>query len=148
MFCRKEYGCSQKDGMQAVYADMKDASAVVLGSPVYMWGVTAQAKLLMDRLFPLLGADYVPRLGKKRSLCVYSQGNPDRNRFTGAGPDSISSCFKDTANWFRFFGMEPVQEPLVAVNAGDPATAARDKTLLAAAYEAGKKLAAQESVSE
>jgi multimeric flavodoxin WrbA len=140
MQCRKAYGCPQKDDMQQVYADMKDACGVALGSPVYMWGVTAQAKLLMDRLFPMLGPDYAPRLGKKRALCVYSQGNPDPQRFTGTKPDSTSSCFKDTGNWFKFLGMEPVRGELVASGANSPDTAARDQKLMTEAYESGKML--------
>jgi NAD(P)H-dependent FMN reductase len=41
--------CIFHDGMDAVYAALRDAHAVVVGSPVYFDGVSAQLKLVMDR---------------------------------------------------------------------------------------------------
>jgi len=142
MLCRGKYACSLKDDMQAVYADLKDASAVVLASPVYMFGITAQVKLLLDRLFPLLDGNFAPRLGQKRSLLIFSQGNTDPDMFSGDKPDGASSCFKEIGKLFAFFGLVPAQAHIVVAGANDPSCAASNKELLDAAYAAGKNLAA------
>ena len=53
--CFKETGtCAQKDDMIQILDALKSADALVLASPVYFWGVTAQLKLAIDRTFALL----------------------------------------------------------------------------------------------
>ena len=46
--------CVQKDDMIQILDAMKSADALVLASPVYFWGVTAQLKLAIDRTYALL----------------------------------------------------------------------------------------------
>lgn len=45
--------CSIEDDMQAIYPQLLSADGIILGSPVYFWSVTGQAKLLMDRTYAL-----------------------------------------------------------------------------------------------
>lgn len=45
--------CHIKDDMQALYPKMIAADGIILGSPVYFWSVTAQAKLVIDRTYAL-----------------------------------------------------------------------------------------------
>jgi multimeric flavodoxin WrbA len=55
--CFEEPGvCVQKDDMVQILEAMKTADALVLASPVYFWGVTAQLKLAIDRTYALLRA--------------------------------------------------------------------------------------------
>jgi len=42
--------CVQNDDMESVYAEMKRSDIVVFGSPVYLDGITAQLKTVIDRL--------------------------------------------------------------------------------------------------
>jgi len=42
-------GCVVQDDMQKIIAAMLDAEAIVYASPLYMWGVTGQLKLVYDR---------------------------------------------------------------------------------------------------
>ena len=54
--CRKcvETGmCAQKDDMQELYPKMLEADGIIFGTPIYFWGMTAQAKAVMDRTFSL-----------------------------------------------------------------------------------------------
>ena len=52
--CRTERGvCVQKDDMPPILDALHKADALVLASPVYYFGVTAQLKLAVDRLFAL-----------------------------------------------------------------------------------------------
>ncbi|BDZ70449.1 flavodoxin family protein [Methanobacterium petrolearium] len=51
MHCKSHEGeCDIRDDMQIIYNEIQDADAFILGSPVYMWQMTAQAKLFTDRL--------------------------------------------------------------------------------------------------
>lgn len=44
--------CTTKnDDMQSVYKDLQEAGVVVIRSSVYMYQITAQTKLLINRLF-------------------------------------------------------------------------------------------------
>ncbi len=46
--------CVQEDDMPMVLDALRHADALVLASPVYYWSVTAQLKLAIDRMYPLL----------------------------------------------------------------------------------------------
>jgi multimeric flavodoxin WrbA len=73
------------DDMQKLYAAIEPADAIVLGSPMYMGQMSAQAKIFTDRLFaqisPRFSPHYKERGTKKKLILVFSQGNPDANMF-------------------------------------------------------------------
>jgi multimeric flavodoxin WrbA len=98
--CLSCYGCRQgklagerarciiNDDMQKLYDSLEQADALVLGSPVYMGQMSAQAKIFMDRLFG--SAQYQPRFHpgfkeknapKQKLILVFTQGNPDAGKF-------------------------------------------------------------------
>ncbi len=47
--CRKTEKCHIQDDMHLFHEKMFEADGIILGSPVYFWTVTAQAKMIMDR---------------------------------------------------------------------------------------------------
>lgn len=99
----KEKQCAVKDDMQPILGDLFACDAVVLASPVYMWQMTAQAKLFTDRLMPVLKPDYSSWLTGQRLLTIYTQGQPDITKF--------SPYFEYVNRMFGFLGfqtMEPV----------------------------------------
>ena len=49
-FDREGHECFQKDDMTKVYEKLKVADVLVIASPVYFYGVSAQLKALIDRL--------------------------------------------------------------------------------------------------
>ncbi len=54
-YCFKSQGvCVQKDDMPPILDALRQADALVLASPVYYFGLTAQLKLVIDRFFALL----------------------------------------------------------------------------------------------
>ncbi|MBP5201091.1 MAG: flavodoxin family protein [Schwartzia sp.] len=75
-FSREDHSCFQKDDMAKIYEKMKQADTLVIASPVYFYGISAQLKALVDRFhnpirndFPLkrlglilVGADKLPTL--------------------------------------------------------------------------------------
>jgi multimeric flavodoxin WrbA len=78
-------GCIIDDDMQELYDAFEQADSLVLGSPVYMGQMSAQAKIFTDRLFarisPRFSPHYKERATKKKLLLVFTQGNPDPAMF-------------------------------------------------------------------
>ena len=49
----KNGACHIQDDMQELYPKVRAADGIIFGSPVYFFSVTAQAKLVIDRLYSL-----------------------------------------------------------------------------------------------
>jgi multimeric flavodoxin WrbA len=85
--CKREgnVSCLVQDDMQRIYNLIEEAAGVIVATPIYFGGVTAQTKLWLDRLFPYLSMDLGSLLPRKIPLtCVYTQNQPDPSYFTGA----------------------------------------------------------------
>ena len=78
-------GCIIDDDMQKLYGAIGRADAIVLGSPVYMGQMSAQAKMITDRLFahisPRFSPHYKEKAKKQKMVLVFTQGNPDPGMF-------------------------------------------------------------------
>jgi multimeric flavodoxin WrbA len=100
-------GCVINDDMQSIYAAFANADAIVLGSPVYMGQMSAQAKIFTDRLYactsPKFSPYYKENARKKKMVLVFTQGNPD--------PALFQSYFDYTKKMFQLleFDVKPVQ---------------------------------------
>jgi len=57
-YCLTNKECVRKDAMYALYPLLKAANGIVIASPVYNGGVSAQSKAVMDRCRALVAADY------------------------------------------------------------------------------------------
>lgn len=49
--CRQSGKCRLEDDLGPIYAAMLAADGIVFGTPVYFWGVSAQAKIIIDRTY-------------------------------------------------------------------------------------------------
>lgn len=49
-FSRENHQCVQQDDMGIIYEKLKDADLVVVASPAYFYGISAQLKAIVDRL--------------------------------------------------------------------------------------------------
>ncbi len=47
--CERDGTCPLRDDMQALYPKLLEADGIILASPVFFYGLTAQAKALIDR---------------------------------------------------------------------------------------------------
>nr|MDO8135531.1 flavodoxin family protein [Candidatus Njordarchaeum guaymaensis] len=56
-YCLKNKECKIKDDMYELYPLLKDAQGIIIASPVYMGGLSAQTKIIIDRCRALLAAD-------------------------------------------------------------------------------------------
>jgi multimeric flavodoxin WrbA len=55
--CLKHKECIIKDDMNTVYSLLKEAKGIIVATPVYNGGISAQTKAVMDRCRALLAAD-------------------------------------------------------------------------------------------
>ena len=62
--CHNGNGCIINDDVQSLYPLLREAEALVLATPVYYGGVSAQLKTLMDRTRALFAADLHALRGK------------------------------------------------------------------------------------
>ena len=103
--CQENGCCVIDDDMQELYQQIEEADTVVLGSPVYMWQMTAQTKLLIDLMTACLRQNFSSRLDNKKLILVFTQGIPDR--------DAFEPYFEYTAGLLYYLGFD-VLEIIVA----------------------------------
>ena len=74
--------CAVKDDMQKIYKLMMESDGLIVATPIYFSGVTAQTKAWLDRLFPYIGMDLSPKMpaGKKVSF-IFTQNQPNAQLF-------------------------------------------------------------------
>jgi multimeric flavodoxin WrbA len=63
--CFKDGNCTIKDDMQALYDKLVEADHIVFASPIFFYGVTGQAKSLIDRCQALWARRHVLGMGKE-----------------------------------------------------------------------------------
>ena len=104
--CQESGCCPIDDDMQEIYQQIQTADIIVLGSPVYMWQMTAQTKLLIDRMTAFLKPNFSSRLDNKKLILVFSQGSPDR--------DAFKPYFKYTAGLLYYLGFDVLDTVIAA----------------------------------
>jgi multimeric flavodoxin WrbA len=62
--CLKGEGCIQRDDVQGLYPLLEEAEGLVIATPVYNGGVSAQVKAVMDRTRAILAKDPAVLRGK------------------------------------------------------------------------------------
>ena len=63
-FTREGNKCFQNDDMMQIYEKLRNADIVVIASPVYFYGISAQLKAIVDRLHtPMRNTFRIKRLG-------------------------------------------------------------------------------------
>ncbi len=64
-YCLQKQGCTFRDDMDELYPLLKESEGIIIASPVYNGGVTAQTKAVLDRTRALVAADPQIFRGKK-----------------------------------------------------------------------------------
>ena len=110
--CRADGDCAFEDDVPAVYARLRAADGLVLGSPVYIDLVSGQMKLLVDRM-----ADGIQcqSLAGRYGCAVATSGDH-------AG-DAVATYLNHS---LKMLGATPVGELAVAAGKGGPALGAAE----------------------
>ena len=85
-YCKKNdvAECAVKDNMQNIHRLMQESDGLIVASPIYFSGVTAQTKAWLDRMFPYVSMNLVPKLPESMNVSfIFTQNQPDERLFTG-----------------------------------------------------------------
>lgn len=136
--CQTQEGrCVQTDAMAPLYDEIYSADAVVIGSPIYMFQITGQTKLFIDRLFALLyqqdgrPGNFRNKIAGKKVVTVFSHGQPDSAPFV--------SHFDLTEGVLAFLGFK-VQGRIVAAGMRREGEVKANAAIMEKAYGAGLSL--------
>jgi len=120
--CVESDRCVINDDMQKLYDALKEADALILGSPVYMGQMTAQAKTFTDRLFAQITPRFSPRFKEenagKKLVLVWTQGNPN--------PEMFKEYFDYTKKMFQMLEFDVKAVQIIAGTRNGPANERED----------------------
>ena len=137
--CIKTGKCVIDDDMQWLHADLREADRVVLASPIFFMGVTAQAKAMIDRCQALWVIKYVLKIplalksDKERSGIFVSVGGTKLHNLFEPAKATVKS-------WFTTLDIGYAGELLFS--GIDERTIDLHPTALEDAFSIGQKLAA------
>ncbi len=121
--------CAQEDDMIDLYPKILLADGIMLGTPIYWWGPSAQLKLFFDRWYALMGKHRDKMKGKKTALiCAMGDTNPKTARHT-------TGMFQDA---FSYLSM-PMSGEMV-VTAHEKGEVSKNKEALDEAFALGKNM--------
>ncbi|MGI6575686.1 MAG: flavodoxin family protein [bacterium] len=131
--CRGEdaQGCIYDDDMQPLYAKIRESKVLVLATPVYWWGISAQLKTFIDRWYAFGREKYRDLVGKKVVLVVAYGGNDP----ILAGAGLVTRTVQDICN---YVGMEFVG--VVHLSAREEGEVLEKPEIIAQARQLGREV--------
>lgn len=121
--CMRRGGtCVQQDDMGDILARFQKADVLVLATPVYFYGISAQMKAFIDRTYPIW-----QHLGSKEVYYIVS---------AGLGPEVIDRSLGDLDGFVEHFQHYTIRGHLYAPHVME-AGAVRSTDLLQQAYQLG-----------
>lgn len=134
MYCKKDNNfCCQKDYLKPMYQDIIDSDTIVFGSPIYMFRITGQAKIWLDRLYPMVDIEHHALYPNKKVITVFSQGAPIESAFSGE--------FDYIKNIFEIMGWKEVDRFIYTGSFPNTKPENVSTEFLEKAYNLGKQLA-------
>ena len=106
--CRTHDGCTISDGL---FEKLVNCDGIIIGFPIYFSGIAGQAKVLLDRFYPMMDANFVPRHPGKKVIAIYAQGDPRAQAFAPA--------INSTNYVFRMCGWKLIDSILCAGTAAE-----------------------------
>lgn len=147
--CKKQLGkCVQTDDLTPLLQEMTGYDAIVLGTPVYCWHVSAQFKILVDRLYSFFESGQDPKTGQptiksafpggKNVLLLVSRGDDEPAPMYGQFYDHLDEWL----NTVIFFALGPKKFEILHQYGAllERKAAANNAELLEKAKLAGAKL--------
>ena len=139
--CREYYGCLKdgncviRDDMDIIYPKLLEADGIIVASPIFFYGVTAQLKALIDRCQALWARRYVlktiPESGKKGAFIAVGATK---------GKQLFEGSILTIKYFFQAFGVEYSDELLVR-SVDKRGEIKEHPDMLEKAFKLGKRLA-------
>lgn len=126
--CKVKGRCIQDDDMQQIYSKILEADGVLLGTPVYFYGPSAQTKCLLDRCYILYEQGALK--GKKVAIIA---------PYMDADPGTPRHLFGMMEESFNALGMEFVAR--LGVCTPSKGDAGRNEASLKRAFSIGRLVA-------
>jgi multimeric flavodoxin WrbA len=143
--CLHDGVCSINDDMQWIHRALREANLVVMGSPVFFMGVTAQAKTMIDRCQAL----WIMRWMLKVPVPMYP-GMERRGAFLSVGGSNLNNLFEPSLrtvkSWFKTLEFTYAGDLTVA-GVDEKGAISSHPTALKQAFELGQRLAAESSIT-
>ena len=140
--CREHYGCLEdghcviRDDMDAVYPKLLAADVIVVASPMFFYGITAQLKALIDRCQALWA--------RKHVLKQNWPGAGRKGAFIAVGATKGEKLFDGSIATVRYFfktiGVEYMEELLIR-GVDQKGDIQQHPSALKDAFELGRRLA-------
>jgi multimeric flavodoxin WrbA len=137
--CRKDGQCPIHDDMEALYPKLAGADIVALASPIFFYGVSAQAKALIDRCQAMWAKKYL----LKQAIAPGKPGR--RGVFLSVGGSKGSKIFDGPLLTMKYFfdALDVVFYRYLLFKSIDAkGEILEHPTAMAEAYSLGKELAA------
>lgn len=137
--CVKTGNCFQQDDMQEFYRLFLECDVIVFASPLYFWGISAQTKAVIDRLYAL--GEKSPKgyfsYPKKKSMLLVTAADSDSHFWTF---ESAVQYYERLAAYMRWIS-------LGVLKAGSCGGTSQERNIeltghLERAYQLGKSLLA------
>jgi len=136
--CLKTGKCVIDDDMQWLHTDLREADRIVLASPIFFMGVTAQTKAMIDRCQALWVIKYVLKLP-----VAISTGKERKGIFVSVGGTKLSNLFQPAMatvkSWFTTLDIDYAGE-LVFSGIDESESVHLHPTALKDAFAIGQKL--------
>jgi len=140
--CREHYGCLEngnciiRDDMDALYPKLLDADGIVVASPMFFYGITAQLKALIDRCQALWARKHVlkqswPGAGRKGAFIAVGATR---------GETLFDGSIATVKYFFKTIGVEYAQELLIR-GVDQKGDIQKHPSALKDAFELGQRLA-------
>jgi multimeric flavodoxin WrbA len=75
--CAVDGNCTQADDMIDLHEKIRQADGLIMGTPIYWWGPTAQMKAFIDRWYAIARDVVMHRLVGKKAALIYTFGDSD-----------------------------------------------------------------------
>lgn len=146
--CKENLGhCVQKDDLTPLMEEMGTYDAIVLGTPIYWFHVTAQFKTLVDRLYCYYGFELDPETNDykeilafppgKKVVFITSRGDPEEKK-------DYDMFYNGLNEWLQVVGMALLASSIELINHcgswNEKDAAQKDADLLAGAESVGASL--------
>ncbi len=140
--CLKTGKCVVDDDMQWLHTDLREADRVVLASPIFFMGVTAQTKAMIDRCQALWVVKYVLKLPVATNL-----NKERRGIFISVGGTRLRNLFQPAIatakSWFTTLDIKYAGE-LVLSGIDEREAILKHPTAINDAFTMGQKLVASD----
>lgn len=77
--CLKDGDCKIKDDMRDIRKYILDSDLLVFASPVYWFSVSAQLKLVIDRMISFMDTSYNSRIKGKKAITLMTSGADEKD---------------------------------------------------------------------